>query len=146
MKSRRLLSTLLLTCSVAMPAVTQADDAHHPDKAKPPAVGQSKAPAEQTVRKMQGNVKKMQAQLDQLGKTRNEAEFQKLLGEHMRTMQENMMLSRGMSGMDCAMMGGGMHGMMGGEGTHGRAMLERMEQIERRMERLEQPGRPAADR
>lgn len=151
MKYRFLLLSCLLAAAMTMPAM--ADDAHHPDKAPAPAASQTKAPApEQTVKKMQVNVKKMQAQLDRLGKAKNEAEVQSIMAEHMQTMRENMMLGSGMAGMDCTMMGGGMmgqgmHGMMGGEGAGHEAMMQRMQQMEQRMDRMqammEQMAKPA---
>lgn len=150
MKSSFLLAAGLAS-ALAMPLPLLADDAHHPDKAAAPA----KASPEQTVKKMQGNVKKMQAQLDRLGKAKNEAEADAILAEHMQTMRENMMLGRGMAGMDCQMMGGGMmgqgmmgQGMMGGEGAGHDAMVQRMQQMEKRMDamqgRMDQMAPPAA--
>lgn len=135
-------STYLLAAALAMPLTVVADDAHHPDQAAAPATTPAKAAPEQTVKKMQGNVKKMQAQLDRLGKAKNEAEAQAVLAEHMQTMRENMMLGRGMAGMDCQMMGGGMmgqgmHGMMGGEGAGHDAMMQRMQQMENRMDAMQ---------
>lgn len=152
MKSSSLLvAGLAAAMAGSLPAV--ADDAHHPAKADPPAATQAKAPApEQTVKKMQGNVKKMQAQLDRLGKAKNEAEAQAILAEHMQTMRENMMLGRGMAGMGCQMMGGGMMGQgMQGQGMQdmmgGEAMMQRMQQMEQRMDRmqsmLDQMAKPA---
>lgn len=150
MKYASLAATGLLATVLALPATVLADDAHHPDQAGAPAAAQAKAP-EQTVKKMQGNVKKMQGQLDRLGKARNEAEFQKLLAEHMKTMHENLVMAEGMAGMDCAMMGQqgmhGMHGMMG-EGMAGQheAMMQRMQQMEKRMDMMEQAAKPAPGR
>ena len=122
-----------------------AVDEHHPDQ-----VQSAKAPAEdtgKTVQKMQGNVKKMQSQLNRIAKTKDVKERQKLLQEHMHTMQENMMASKGMmgDGMDCpmmkdGMMGGGM-GMMGGQGGGADmppdAMMNRMQMMEKRMDMMQ---------
>lgn len=157
MKCGSLLLSGLMAAGLATSSMAIADDAHHPGKANPPAAAQAKPAApEQTVKKMQANVKKLQTQLGRLGKAKDEAEFQKLLAEHMQTMHENMALAEGMAGMDCGMMGTpdmhgmmgqghDMHGMMGGNmaGDHD-AMMQRMQQMERRMEALEQTVKPAS--
>lgn len=159
MKSSTALLASLFSFALMNPAL--ADDLHHPDKAKPATAAKAqKAAPEQTVKKMQGNVKRMQVQLDRLTKARNDAEVQKIMVEHMQTMEENMMMAEGMMGMDCASMhggqgtqgmghhptmGGGM-GMMGGQGAGPEAMMQRMQQLEQRMDRLEQNTPPAAPR
>lgn len=149
MKNASLLMTGLIAGALAMPSMVWADDAHHPEKASPPAAAQAKPAApEQTVKKMQANVKKLQAQLGRLGKAKDEAEFQKLLAEHMWTMHENMAMAEGMAGMGCGMMGAhDMHGMMGGAGGNmagdHAAMMQRMQQMEKRMDMMEQAAPPA---
>lgn len=166
MRHASLLFTGLLAATLALPAL--AEDAHHPDQAKPSAAAPAKAP-EQSVKKMQSNVKLMQAQLNRLGKAKDEAEFQKILAEHRQTMQENMMLAAGMAGMaggGCPMMPGmqgmggmqGMQGMQGGQGmpcmmggaggmgSMHEAMMQRMEQVEKRLDALEQAAKPAPGR
>lgn len=147
MKRTSLLLSGLLAVALTMPGMVLANDAHHPEQANAPAVTQSKAPKpEQTVKKMQGNVKKMQAQLERLGRTKNEAEFQKLMAEHMQTMHENMTMAEGMVGTGCNMMEHhDMRGMIGGGmmADH-EAMMQRMQSMEKRMDRMEQGAKPAS--
>lgn len=138
-----------------------------------PATARAKAPVpEQTVKKMQTNAKLMLGQLNRLEKAKTESEFQSILAEHRQTMRENMMLLRGMAGGDMAAMQGGpgmgdqgmpcmaggqgmmMHGgpggmqggqgMMGGMGAMHDAMMQRMEQMEKRLDVLEQAVKPGA--
>ena len=90
---------------------------------------------------MQTNVKKMDAQLKRIAKEKNDTERDRLLGEHMQTMRENMMLAGGMAS-GCPMMGSGMMGsgmmgsgmgMMMGQGD----MTERMQQMDKRMDMMQ---------
>jgi hypothetical protein len=69
--------------------------------------------------------------LKRIAKEKNEAERNRLLDEHMQTMRENMMLAGGMAS-GCPMMGSGM-GMMMGPGD----MMERMQQMEKRMDMMQ---------
>ena len=148
MKRHALFATLMLSALAMQPVL--ADDAHHPDQKAAAAPA-----ADQTIQKMQANTKRMQSQLEQMAKSKDPAQRQKLLQEHMRTMQENMMAGKSMMGgtMDCpmmkdGMMGGGM-GMMGGkggmmgQGMQGGAagqddmMAKRMEMMEKRMDMMQ---------
>src|SRR5215213_7241981 len=95
----------------ALPAI--ADDAHHPDeKIQAPAKPAPAKPAAGT----QGDMKRMQEQMAQIHGSTDPKERQRLMGEHMKTMQESM---------------GKMGGMMGG----GKSMDpgQRMQMMERRM-------------
>ncbi|MBI2313920.1 MAG: hypothetical protein HYU77_15590 [Betaproteobacteria bacterium] len=120
------LSAMMLALVSAYPAL--AVEEHHPDQ-KPGAGAAQAAPAkpaadpEKAVQKLKDNTKKLQAQLDKIGKAKDARERQKLLGEHMQTMQESMMVAGAMGSggmMGGGMMGGGMmgcpmmSGMMGG--------------------------------
>lgn len=87
----------------------------------------------------------MQSQLEQMAKSKDPIQRQKLMQEHMQTMQENMMAGKSMMGgmMDCpmmkdGMMGGGM-GMMGGKGASGGddMMARRMEMMEKRIDMMQ---------
>jgi len=141
------LTALAVALALASPA--HAVDEHHPDQ--PPAAS---APApEQVVPKMQENATKMQVQLDRLAAAKSPEERQKLLAEHMQTMRENMMLGQqlAMGGNDCPMMNmmGGNMGMMGMMGRGGMMMgpggpagdpdimMNRMQQMERRMDMMQ---------
>ena len=147
------LAVIALSATLSVPAF--ADDAHHPDQPKTQAATTAApvAPAsvDQSVRTMKENTRKMQTQLDKIGRARNPQERQKLLQEHMQTMRENMMLGKGMmsdmmgcpmmkggtmgEGMGMGMMGGGM-GMMGG-GTAPDAAMNRMNMMEKRMDMMQ---------
>lgn len=132
------LSTLAMAISLIFAAPAFANDEHHPEKA--PAAKTASAPADAnvpaTVKKMQGNVKKMQAQLDRVSKAKTDDARQKAMAEHMQTMQENMHLARGMQSdmMDCE----AMHGAMMGKTSSAEGAPDRMQKMEMRMEMMEQ--------
>lgn len=123
-----------------------ADDAHHPDQPKTQsattAAPVAPASVDKSVQTMKENTKKMQTQLDKIGRAKNPQERQRLLQEHMQTMRENMMLGKGIMGdmMGCPMMEGGMMGggmgMMGG-GTAPDAATNRMNMMEKRMDMMQ---------
>jgi len=138
-----------LSLATALPAV--ADDAHPPEQA---AASQSAPPnakaSGQTIKGMQANVKKMQTQLERIAKAKTDDERQKVMAEHMQTMQENMQMARGMQAgmMGCPMMGAGVMGPgMMGQGMMGQGMMgsggpmggaeDRMQQMEKRMDMME---------
>ncbi|MFA6311911.1 MAG: hypothetical protein WCV99_19515 [Sterolibacterium sp.] len=139
----------ILAASMLLAFSAHADEAHHPEK-KGESV-EAKAPAQPIIegtRKLQYNVKKMQAQLDRLAKSKAPDEQQKALAENMQTMHESMMLGKGMAGggVKCPMMEGGMemmgkNGMAmmgpGGEGAGPEAMMGRMQQMEKRMDMMQ---------
>lgn len=92
-----------------------ADDAHHPEKAqgssgaKAPATAGAATPSKPAgdkVRLAQQTMKKLQDKMAQIRTTKDPGVRQKLMHEHMQTMQEGMMQMRGMSG--GMMMGGDM--------------------------------------
>ena len=133
------LAMTAIAASLAFAVPVFADDAHHPEKAQEAKAAPAKP--EQTVKKMQDNVKKMQGQLDRIAKAKSDDDRQNAMAEHMRTMQENMQMARGMQAgmMGCPMMEGGMMGkggmgMMGGPQAGG---ADRMQQMERRMDMMQ---------
>jgi hypothetical protein len=160
------LSAIAASIVLAMPVY--ADDAHHPEPGK--AQTAQAQPDGKTVQKMQDNLGRMRTQLERLAKAKTDDERQKIMGEHMQTMQENMGMARGMQSgmMGCPMMQGGMGmmggqggmGMMGGQGgmgmmgegmAGGDMMSKRMDMMERRMDMMQmmmqgrmglQPGEP----
>jgi len=160
---KKTLTTLAAALMLAAPA--WAVDEHHPEQ----QAGAAAQSPEKAVERMQENATKMQVQLDRIAKAGTPEERQKLLMEHMQTMRENMMLGQQVamgSGMNCpmmGMMGGGMGGMMGGgmmgggmmgpggAGPDPQAMMNRMQQMERRMDMMQMmmerqmgaPGKPA---
>ena len=137
----------IIAASLAFANPVLAVDAHHPDKT-PVTANKPAAP----VKQMQDNVKKMQSQLERIGKTTDDAERQKLVAEHMKTMHENMQAAKGMmgDGMGCSMMKDGMDmGMMKkGGGSDAEPMMQRMQGMEKRMDMMqmmmEQMAKPAA--
>lgn len=150
MKRHTLFATLMLSALAMQPVL--ADDAHHPDQ----KAGAAAPAAEQTIQKMQANTKRMQSQLEQMAKSNDPNQRQKLMQEYMQTAQENMMAGKSMMGgmMDCpmmkdGMMGGGM-GMMGGKGGmagQDDMMTKRMDMMEKRMDMMQKnmgmpPGSP----
>jgi hypothetical protein len=136
------LSAIAASIALAMPAF--AEESHHP--AQPGGAPTTQAqPDGKTVQKMQDNLGRMRTQLQQLAKAKTADERQKLMDEHMKTMQENMGMAKGMQSgmMDCPMMQGGM-GMMGGQGMMGQGkvspddmMSKRMEMMEKRMDMMQ---------
>lgn len=137
MKRKTSLAAALLA-SVMFAAPVIAEEAHHPDKA--PAA-QAPVPP---LKPMQDNIRKMQGQLERLGKAKTADERQKLLAEHMRTMQENMSMARSMQSgmMNCPMMQGSMMGQGMGMMHPGAAgaedmMTKRMEMMEKRMDMMQ---------
>lgn len=153
------LSAIAASLVLAMPVL--ADDAHHPAQPSGTQAAQAQ-PDGKTVKKMQDNLGRMRAQLEHLAKAKTSEERQKIMNEHMQTMQENMGMARGMqAGMPgCPMMQGGGMGMMGGQGgmgmmgegmAGGDMMSKRMDMMERRMDMMQmmmqgrmglQPGEP----
>jgi hypothetical protein len=140
---------LAVTFLAAVPGAW-ADDAHHPDQDQKPAAAAAPAkPTEPPVQQMKENADKLRAQVDKIAKTRDPAERQKLMQEHMQTLRAGMtMAGGGMGGgpgaggmgmmMDCPMMGQ----MKGGD-----MMMQRMQQMEKRMDMMqmmmEQTRKPA---
>lgn len=145
MKRHALLSILMLSTLAMQPVL--ADDAHHPDQ----KTGAAAPAADQTIQKMQANTKLMQSQLEQMAKSKDPKQRQKLMQEHMQTMQENMMAGKSMMGgmTGCPMMKDGMmgHGMSGSDDM----MTKRMDMMEKRMDMMQKnmgmpqdvPGTPA---
>ena len=122
------LSAIAVSLALAMPAF--AEESHHP--AQPGGAPTTQAQADgKTVQKMQDNLGRMHTQLQRLAKAKTADKRQKLMDEHMKTMQENMGMAKGMQSgmMDCPMMQGGM-GMMGqGKVSQHDMMSKRMEMM-----------------
>ena len=155
---KQVLSTLTaLAAALLLATPAMAVDAHHPEKTAEAATAPAPAAApntRQTVQSMQGNVKKMRAQLDRMAAAKTDEARQKAMAEHMQTMHENMMMARSLQPgmMSCPMMdgmgkkgmmdkdgmgqGGGM-GMMGGR-AQSEGASERMDKMEKRMDMMQQ--------
>src|SRR3989344_626715 len=108
--------------------------------------------AAQVVKQMKENADKLRAQVDKIAKTRDPAERQKLVQEHMQMLRASMTVAGGMmggmgagpgGGMGMGMMGGGMMmdcpmmGQMMGGGMMGEQMMQRMQQMEKRMDMMQ---------
>jgi hypothetical protein len=107
----------------SLAAIAFADDAHHPDEKAQPAPPQAapKAPRDaMEMSSMQANMKRMQEQMAQIRASSDPKERERLMDEHMKTMQESMSK---------------MHSMMSG----GKAMdsRQRLELLERHMDMMQ---------
>lgn len=87
-----LLIAAMLGCTLS-PPVLSAEETALPAK---PAMSMD---MDRKMPQMQENMKKMQQQMDQLRVTGDPAERERLMQQHMQTMQDNMMTMRGMGGM-----------------------------------------------
>jgi len=155
----RKLIPMLMTLAFATAAF--ANDEHHPEGDKKAA-----APATQTIKSApkktaasteaekqfaaaQEQMKKMMAQMDKIRQTKDPKERQRLMQEHMKTMQEGAQAMRGTGGgmmmnmMDCPMMGkkddkGGAQScpMMGGA-TGKMDTGKRVDMMEKRMDMMQ---------
>ncbi len=147
-----LLAALSLTLSPAF-----ADDAHHPEKSGAAAVGSQPAaaqpaPAAQASPADEASTQltKAQALMQRIEQTRDPAERQRLMHEHLQAMREGMGKMRGMGAMGGGMMmgqgpaGGGKGmaddkagGMMGCGMMAGHAMMEkRMDMMQQMMDQM----------
>jgi hypothetical protein len=132
------LSTIAMAISLIFAAPAFATDEHHPEKAQS---AETMAPQADT--NVSATVKKMQAQLGRIGKAKTDEARQKAMAEHMATMQENMHLAQSLQAdmMDCSTM----HGEMMGDAAPTGASPDRMQQMEKRMEMMEQMMQRKAD-
>ncbi len=137
------------TCLSLMAMPLYADDAHHPEKAQK-MTGAKTAPAKsakeeeaaaQHIKPAQETMRKLQDQMGKIRQAKDPGERQKLMQEHMQTMQEGMKHLRGMGGMKMMDMGQEKQGgMMMGDGMmkmHD-MMKMRMEMMEMMMEQMMQ--------
>lgn len=86
---------------LAASGATLGEDAHHPENAnKPPAAAAAKG-----VDRMGGmhdNMKRMQEQMSQIRAAGDPKERERLMDEHMKTMEQSVSMMKGM--MNCGMM------------------------------------------
>jgi hypothetical protein len=129
---KTLLTTTALLISLPMTA-SYAVDAHQPDQQ---GQGQSMSGQQGSgmmMENMQANMKTMMQQMDEIRNTEDPDKRDKLIEEHMKSMQGNMEMMRGMGG-------GMMMGMMGGKqqgGQMGGDMTMRMDRMEQRMDMMQ---------
>jgi hypothetical protein len=140
MKTALLIATLAATLIWATQAY--AEDAHHPESAAPNASAAPSA-ADPALAGMQENAKKAAAQIERIAKAKSAKERQQALAEHLRTMEEGLMMARALKKpeMSCPMMEGGMpemHMMMHRQAEPEReAMMMRMHEMEKRMDMMQ---------
>jgi hypothetical protein len=112
-------------CASALATAALADDAHHPEDKTAPVPAQpaaKSAPQSSDATAMQGNMKRMQEQMARIRATADPGERQRLMSEHMNTMQESMSK---------------MHDMMGnGKGMDSRAMQRQMGMMQMMMQQM----------
>lgn len=134
--------------ALSAPAVLAVDE-HHTDQkpaaATVPAPGKAGEPP---VQQMKENVDKLRTQVEKISKAKDPAERQKLMQEHMQSLRAGMAMAsggmgmggaKGADGMGPGQMGGGMMmncPMMGG-GMPGDMMMQRMQQMEKRMDMMQ---------
>ena len=94
------------------------------------------------VGKMDAQMKTMQAMHDKMMAAKTPEERNKLMAEHMKTMQDGMAMMEGMSGMSSMK---GMQGM-GGMGGMGGEMATRHQTMEKRMEMMQTMMKMMMDR
>lgn len=113
--------------------------------AAPLALAQDKAPhtmpamntqADKDMAPMQDNIKKMQDQMDKIAVTSDPKEREKLMQEHMQTLQENMKAMRSMGGPMMRRDRMAPSDKMGA-GTSGGDMKMRQEKMEKRMDMMQ---------
>ena len=128
MKRRTVIAAVLAAAFAAQPLAGAAQSKDKP-AAKPPAGTQMDPKLQQ---QMVERMKALQAQMDKIRQTTDPKEREKLLAEHMKTMQEGMQAMRGMGGGMMGMMSGGKHG-----GAQGPRMMEnRMDMMQMMMDQM----------
>lgn len=149
-----LLTAALAVTLAAMNVDVVADDAHHPEKtqaAQPPGQGSGMTGGGMMsggmmmsggdMQRMQDQMRKMQMQMDDIRKTTDPKKRDRLIDEHMQSMQDGMEMMRGMGGgMMQGMMGGDMHSgkaMQGGNMPKADDMMGRMDMMEKRMDMMQ---------
>lgn len=138
MKPGTLIAALFAASLAAQPLVGAAQSQDKP--AAKPRAGQMDPKLQE---QMTARMKAMQVQMDKIRQTRDPKEREKLLAEHMKSMEEGMRLMRGMGG---GMMGGIGDGrmtsggaMMGGKGGGAQSpqmMENRMDMMQMMMDQM----------
>jgi periplasmic protein CpxP/Spy len=91
---------LAAACAAALAGAAFAEDAHHPDPTAKPA---AKPGPGMNMGKMGETMQRMQEQMKQIQAASDPKERQRLLEEHMKTMQEAMPMMAGMKDMQGCM-------------------------------------------
>lgn len=121
---KRILSTVVVTMTLVSPLLHAASKDVSTGQGAPKSQTQKPAEFDKNLAKLQELMSQMQGQMDQIGKTQDQQERQRLLQQHWDTMQSAMSIMHGMWG--TGMMGQGMmgHGMMGGGAGPGRGHMD----------------------
>ena len=106
---KSLLIAVLATLPLSTP-LAWADDTHHSDKDKKPAVTMTDKDKQMQMGKMQENMLRMHEQMHKIMDAKNPQERERLMQQHSKMMQDMPMMQ--------GMMGG--HGMMGGDAKGGK--------------------------
>ena len=145
-----ILIAAIVACALSAPIVSAqekpapAEPAMNMDMGKPAREGPAPAKSamnmdmDKNMSQMPEKMKAMQAQMDRIRNTTDPEERQKLMQEHMQTMQENMKAMRGMGGpmmMDAPKD----RGMMGGKKGRmkDRDMMKRHAMMEKRIDMMQ---------
>ena len=147
---RNLTFAVVTTALLLVGPIAWAVDEHHLDQKGGPAAAAPPASVkntEQTLQQMKQNADKLRVQMDKILKTKDPAERQKLMQEHMQTLRSSMATAAGAmggasgGGMGMGMMSGGMmdcSGMGGaGGGAANPAMSDRLNQMEKRLDMMQ---------
>jgi len=98
---KKLLPIVVLATLPLSTSLTLAEEAHHSDKNKEPAVAMA-----ETDKQMQKNMLRMHEQMHKIMDAKNPQERARLLQEHAKMMQDSQHMMQGMTG-GRGMMGGG---------------------------------------
>jgi hypothetical protein len=89
-------------CVFTASGAALADDAHHPDAAKTPPAAAPARPAAKGMDGMGHMQERMHEQMSQIRAATDPKDRERLMAEHMKTMQESMSMMQGM--MNCGKM------------------------------------------
>ena len=144
------IALLMMSAALVTAANVQANDAHHPASATQGSASAPKTAAKQSAstaksterfEEARKQMQKMMAQMDQIRQTKDPAVRERLMEEHMRTMQDTMQSMHAMGGpMMMDMMGSqGMGGVTSNvqSGKRGSGVNERMDMMEKRMDMMQ---------
>jgi hypothetical protein len=139
MKRTPIAIALLAAALAVQPLTAAAQSTTGKPAAKPGAGMQMDSKLQQ---QMMNRMKEMQAHMEKIRQTTDPNERQKLMAEHMKSMQEGMQMMRGAGGGMMGMMGGaaggGMMGPRGGGGQSPQMMERRMDMMQMMMEQMMQ--------
>jgi len=122
---QNLITVITVTAALLAASAVPAVDEHHPDQ-KPAAAPTTQSPSkdpEQAMKQLKENTDKLRAQVNKIAKTKDPAERQKLVQEHMQMLRAGMTTAGSMMGGVGAGPGGSMGMGMTGGGMMGGGMV-----------------------